>query len=261
MTASSTFLLQTRDLARYFGGLRAVDGVDFDLPAGEFHAIIGPNGAGKTTFLNLLSGVLKPTRGRILFQGRDITALPPHRMAHLGIGRSYQVTNIFPSLPVLENVRLAAQALGKDNFRLFTPWQRLEPCLRRAHAVLEQVGLHEQAALPAAALPHGDKRRLELAMLLAQDPLLLLLDEPTAGLATAQVPAFMHLVQEVAASGNKTVILVEHNMSVVMRLSQRVTVMHQGRILAQGTPQEIAGNPQVQEAYLGTLYADEGVGI
>lgn len=250
-------ILETQDLARYFGGLRAVDGVDFALQEGEFHAVIGPNGAGKTTFLNLLSGVLKPTRGRILLRGRDITALPPHRMAHLGIGRSFQITNIFPTLSVFENVRLAAQALGDDNFRLFTPWQRLEPYLRRASAVLEQVGLQAKAALPAAALPHGDKRRLELAMLLAQDPDILLLDEPTAGLATEQVPAFMQLVQQVAADGNKTVILVEHNMSVVMRLSDRVTVMHQGRILAQGTPQEIAANESVQQAYLGTLYADE----
>lgn len=251
-------ILETQGLSRYFGGLKAVDGVDFKLSSGDFHSIIGPNGAGKTTFLNLLSGVLKPTQGKVIFKGQDITHLPAHRIAHLGIGRSYQITNVFPNLTVLENVRLAAQALGRDNFKLLTHYQRFDVYMQRAWRVLERVGLAGVGHSLVSSLPHGDKRRLELAMLLAQDNEILLLDEPTAGLATEQVPEFMSLVKEVAASAQnrKTVVLVEHNMSVVMSLSDRISVMHQGRLLAEGTPAEIAANQTVQEAYLGSLYSD-----
>lgn len=263
-------LLETKALSRYFGGLKAVDGVDFKLASGDFHSIIGPNGAGKTTFLNLLSGALKPTQGKVIFKGQDITHLPAHRIAHLGIGRSYQITNVFPNLTVLENVRLAAQALGHDNFKLLTDYKRFTKYEERAWNVLEQVGLASAGYSFVSALPHGDKRRLELAMLLAQDNEVLLLDEPTAGLATEQVPEFMSLVKEIVASSGagsaaagsagthskKTVVLVEHNMSVVMSLSDRISVMHQGRLLAEGTPIEIAANQTVQDAYLGSLYSD-----
>jgi len=249
-------LIETHNLSRYFGGLKAVDGVDFRLRQGDFHSIIGPNGAGKTTFLNLISGALKPTHGKVIYKGRDITNYPPHRMAHLGIGRSYQITNLFPTLTVLENVRLAAQALGKDNFKLFTHYQRFQRYEENADQVINRVGLSRMAQIPVLSLPHGDKRRLELAMLLAQDPEVLLLDEPTAGLATEQVPKFMALVKQVSEQGNKTIVLVEHNMSVVMSLSDRISVMHQGRLLAEGTPAEISANETVQSAYLGTLYED-----
>ena len=249
-------LLETQNLSRYFGGLRAVDGVNFQLKQGHFHSIIGPNGAGKTTFLNLISGALKPTHGRVIYKGQDITDFPAHRMAHLGIARSYQITNLFTTLTVLENVRLAAQALGDDNFRLFTHYKRYHHYEQRAEKVLERVGLASLASAPVISLSHGDKRRLELAMLLSQDPDVLLLDEPTAGLATEQVPEFMALVKEVREQGNKTIVLVEHNMSVVMTLSHRISVMHQGRILAEGTPREISANETVQSAYLGTLYED-----
>jgi branched-chain amino acid transport system ATP-binding protein len=255
---SSAPVLETQGLSRYFGGLRAVDGVDFKLSRGDFHSIIGPNGAGKTTFLNLLSGVLKPSQGKVIFKGQEITHLPAYRIAHLGIGRSFQITNVFPNLTVLENVRLAAQALGKDNFKLLTSYLRFETYEQRAWAVLSRVGLDGAGHTLVSYLPHGDKRRLELAMLLAQDNEILLLDEPTAGLATEQVPEFMSLVKEIVAStqSRKTVVLVEHNMSVVMSLSDRISVMHQGRLLAEGTPSEIAANQTVQDAYLGSLYSD-----
>jgi branched-chain amino acid transport system ATP-binding protein len=254
----SSVILHTRDLARYFGGLRAVDGVDLNIQAGQFHSIIGPNGAGKTTLFNLLSGTLKPTRGQVFLRGRDITALPSHRIAHLGVGRSYQITNIFPTLTVFENVRIAAQALGPDNFRVFTRAASLKKYEDKALMVLGQTGLLGSAGQLAASLPHGDQRRLELAILLAQDPEILLLDEPTAGLAAEQVPQFMQLVDGLRRAGNKTVVLVEHNMSVVMAMSDRISVMHQGRLLAEGAPADIAANEMVQQAYLGELFGDTG---
>jgi len=248
-------ILETRDLARHFGGLKAVEGVNLKIQAGHLHSIIGPNGAGKTTLFNLLSGALKPTRGQVLLNGRDITPLPPHRIAHLGLGRSYQITNIFPTLTVLENVRLAAQAMGPDNFRLFTPASHFKRYEEQARAALEQTGLTRAAAL-ALSLPHGDKRKLELAILLAQDPDILLLDEPTSGLAGELVPEFMALVDHIRKVGNKTVVLVEHNMNIVMSLSDRISVMHQGQLLAEGAPAVIAADPTVQKAYLGELYGD-----
>jgi branched-chain amino acid transport system ATP-binding protein len=249
-------LLETRDLTRHFGGLKAVDGVHLRIQAGHLHSIIGPNGAGKTTLFNLLSGALKPTRGQVFLRGQDITPLPPHRIAHLGLGRSYQITNIFPTLTVLENARLAAQALGRDNFRLFTPAGRFRSYEDQAYRALEAVELAHKAALPALSLPHGDKRRLELAILLAQDPQVLLLDEPTSGLAGELVPEFMRLVDRIRRQGDKTVVLVEHNMSIVMTLSDRISVMHLGQLLAEGTPAEIAADERVQKAYLGELYSD-----
>lgn len=256
MMAISNVILETKDLSRHFGGLQAVEGVSLQVQAGQLHAIIGPNGAGKTTLFNLLSSALKPTRGQIFLRGRDITNEPPHRTAHLGIGRSYQITNVFPTLTVLENVRLAAQALGQDNFRLFrhvTQFRRYE---EKAQHALTETGLISSAWQLAQNLPQGDKRKLELAILLAQDLDIWLLDEPTAGLAGEHVPEFMELLNRVRKQGNKTVVLVEHNMNVVMSLSDRISVMHLGQLLAEGTPTEIATNPTVQKAYLGELYGD-----
>ncbi len=250
-------ILETRNLRKEFGALVAVDDVSMVVRAQTLHAIIGPNGAGKTTFFNLLSGNLAPTRGQILFKGRDITRLPVHRTAHLGIGRSFQITNIFPNLTVLENVRLAAQALGRHNFRFWQSHKRFAQYEKRAWEVLEQVGLAARALMPARTLPHGDQRKLELGMLLAPDPEVLLLDEPTAGMAAEQVPELIALIRDVQASGHKTVMLVEHNMNVVMKVSDTITVMHQGAVLAEGTPSQIAANETVQQAYLGGLYALE----
>lgn len=246
-------ILETNDLSRYFGGLKAVDGVNLKIQTGHLHSIIGPNGAGKTTLFNLLSGTLPPTRGQIFLRGEDITAVSPYKLPHLGMGRSYQITNIFPSLTVLENVRLAAQALGSDNFKLFTPASKFRAYEERAYAALDQIGLAAQTAVLAQNLPHGDQRKLELAILLAQDLDIWLLDEPTAGLASELVPQFMELVDNARRAANKTVLLVEHNMSIVMSLSDRISVMHYGQLLAEGTPEEIAANPTVKQAYLGEL--------
>jgi branched-chain amino acid transport system ATP-binding protein len=251
-------ILETNKLRREFGALVAVDDVSLDVKARTLHSIIGPNGAGKTTFFNLLSGNLEPTAGRVIFKGQDITDLPLHKTAHLGIGRSFQITNIFPNLTVLENIRLAAQALGNDNFRLFRSHHAFKKYEERAWDVIKQVGLEERALMPAQTLPHGDQRKLELGMILAPDPELLLLDEPTAGMASEQVPELMELIQNVQERGNKTVMLVEHNMNVVMRVSDVITVMHQGAILAEGTPAEISANEAVQSAYLGELYETSG---
>lgn len=249
-------ILETRELVRVFGGLRAVDGVSMRVKSHTLHTIIGPNGAGKTTFFNLLSGNIRPTGGKVFYKGRDITDTPAYRRAHLGIGRSFQITNVFPNLSVLENVRLAAQAVGGDNYKFWQHSRHFRRYEEQARAILAQVGLSDQAAMPARLLPHGGKRKLELGILLAPDPDLLLLDEPTAGMAREEIPMLMEVIQSVRRKGGKTIILVEHKMDLVMNVSDRISVMHQGRLLAEGTPLEIAGNPTVQKAYLGDLYGD-----
>jgi branched-chain amino acid transport system ATP-binding protein len=249
-------ILETRNLRKDFGGLVAVADVSIKVKANSLHSIIGPNGAGKTTFFNLLSGNLRPTAGHVVFKGHDITHLPPYRTAHLGIGRSFQITNVFPNLTVLENVRLAAQALGRDNFKFWRHYEHFGQYEERALEILDQVGLAGQAQLLARVLPHGGKRKLELAILLAADPELLLLDEPTAGMAREEIPRLMEVIQQIRQRGDKTLMLVEHKMDLVMNVSDRITVMHQGQILAEGTPSEIAANQTVQSAYLGQLYGD-----
>lgn len=253
MTARET-IIETQNLSKHFGGLAAVDDVSIKIETGTLHAIIGPNGAGKTTFFNLLSGNLKPTTGKVFYKGQDITGKPIYRMIHMGIGRSFQITNIFPNLTVHENIRLASQAMEDKNFRFFMDTTKMQTVEERTAIVIKKVGLSRQADIPARVLPHGDQRKLELGIILAPDPELLLLDEPTAGMATDQVPELITLIQEVQQSDDKTVILVEHNMNVVMKVSDRITVMHQGEILAEGTPAEIAANHEVQTAYLGGLY-------
>lgn len=251
---STPAILEADHLVKRFGGLTAVNDVSLRVAPGSLHSIIGPNGAGKTTLFNLLSGYLKPTSGRVVFKGRDLTGAPTHRIAHFGISRSFQITNIFPNLTALENVRLAAQAMGRDNFKLFSAATRFTGYESRARQVLELVGLAGREGVVAATLPHGDKRKLELGILLAPDPELLLLDEPTAGMASEQVPQLMDTIAHIREQGGKTIMLVEHNMSVVMNVSDRITVMHQGALLAEGTPSEIAANETVQQAYLGHLY-------
>lgn len=250
----SNVILETIDVKRYFGGLKAVDGVSIQVERGSLHSIIGPNGAGKTTFFNVVSSELPATSGRVLFKGHDITEVPRHRIAHLGIGRSFQITNVFPHLSVLENVRLAAQALGSDNFKLWRHFAGFHDYLDRAEAVVEMVDLAERRFDLATTLSHGDKRKLELAMILAPDPELLLLDEPTAGMASEQVPELMETIESIRTTGDKTIMLVEHNMNVVMQASDRITVMARGKVLAEGTPAEIRQNEDVQRAYLGQLY-------
>ncbi|MFN8563000.1 MAG: ABC transporter ATP-binding protein [Anaerolineae bacterium] len=247
-------ILEARHLRKEFGGLVAVDDVSLQVQRATTHAIIGPNGAGKTTLFNLLTGKYHPTRGTVLFKGEDVTHTPVHRRAHKGMGRSFQITNIFPNLTVLENVRLAAQALGSDNFRFLRRADSFRSYIERAESVLELVGLSGQAGLLANALPHGGKRKLELAIILATDPELLLLDEPTAGMASEQVPELMQTIDTIRRKGDRTVVMVEHNMNVVMNVSDRITVMHLGGVLSEGTPAEIAADKTVQGVYLGTLY-------
>jgi branched-chain amino acid transport system ATP-binding protein len=256
MVVTDDIILEARKLHKAFGALVAVDGVDLRVRAGSFHSIIGPNGAGKTTLFNLLSRTLDPTGGQVIFKGQDITRLPLHRTAHLGLGRSFQITNVFPNLTAFENIRLACQALGRDNFRLLSHHRDLPRYAARARDVIQQVGLNERALLLARSLPQGDQRKLELGMILAPDPELLLLDEPTAGMGAEQVPELIDLIRRIQKAGPKTVVLVEHNMNVVMSASDTITVMHQGRVLAEGTPGEITADKAVQSAYLGELYGD-----
>lgn len=251
-----TTILETRNLRKQFGGLVAVDDVSIQIEQGSLHSIIGPNGAGKTTFFNLLSGKYKPTQGQVLLHGKDITDLPFHERIHHGIGRSFQVTNIFPNLTVLENVRLAAQAVSPVKFGFWRNANRYDDLRERASTVLNMVGLGAIQQVLANALPHGGKRKLELAMLLAPDPDILLLDEPTAGMASEQVPELIDIIAGLRQTQNKTIVMVEHNMSVVMGISDRITVMNMGAMLAEGTPSEIANNNTVQNVYLGTLYGD-----
>jgi branched-chain amino acid transport system ATP-binding protein len=249
-------LLEAVSLSKVFGGLVAVDNVSIQIKKQTMHAIIGPNGAGKTTLFNLLSGVMPPTAGQVFYKGNDITHVSPQKRAHMGIGRSYQITNIFPNLTVLENIRLAAQAMGKDNFKLFKLADKLQEYIDKAEEVIDTVGLSGREMIIARNLPHGEKRKLELGIMLACDPELLLFDEPTAGMSSEQVPELIKIINKVVQQKDRTAILVEHRMDMVMSISDIVTVMNQGRILAEGSPHEIANNKQVQTAYLGDLYGE-----
>jgi branched-chain amino acid transport system ATP-binding protein len=241
-------LLRTEGLTRSFGTLLAVDGVAVSVHRGELRSIIGPNGAGKTTFFRLISGEMVPSAGRIWFDGREITGLPQHAVARLGIAKSYQITNVFPHLTVLENVRVAVQGPARA-FDFWSRADRLGGVRERAEALLRTVGLAEKAELLAAHLSHGEKRHLEIGIALASDPALLLLDEPTAGMSPEETDETMGLIRELAAG--RTIVLVEHKMKLVMRISDRITVLHQGQVLAEGTPDEIRANEAVQQTYLG----------
>lgn len=247
-------ILEAVHLRKEFGGLVAVDDVSISIQEHSLHSIIGPNGAGKTTLFNMISGVLKPTRGEVIFKGRDITSLPTHRIAHQGIGRSFQITNIFPTLTVFESLRLSAQAMGKDNFRLFHSAEQFPQYRQAAEEIIDLVGLHGKEYAPALSLSHGEKRKLEIGIMLASQPELLLLDEPTAGMSSEQVPALLEIIRKIRNMGGKTLILVEHRMDMVMSISDKITVMHLGNVLAEGTPQQISNNQSVQDAYLGALY-------
>jgi branched-chain amino acid transport system ATP-binding protein len=242
-------VLRAQDLTVRFGGLAALNNVNFEVRRGEIRAIIGPNGAGKSTFFNCLTGVLRPLSGRILFQEEDITGLPPNRISQKGIARSYQITNILPSATTFENVRIAAQS-RRHSWSLLTHHRAHGDILEKAEAVLEAVGLQSKADEIAANLSHGKQRNLEIAIALATEPQLLCLDEPTAGMSAAETHDTMALVRRIAE--NLTILIVEHDMQVVMGLAQRITVLHYGEVLAEGTPAEIQQNPRVLEVYLKT---------
>ena len=243
-------LLRTERLTRSFGSLLAVDRVDVTIRRGELRSIIGPNGAGKTTFFRLISGEMPPTSGRIFFGEREITGLPQHAVARLGVAKSYQITNVFPHLTVHENVRVAVQGHARA-FNFWSRADRLTDVSERATRLLETVGLARKHDGLAAHLSHGEKRHLEIGIALASEPSLLLLDEPTAGMSPEETDETMRLIRELAAG--RTVILVEHKMKVVMKISDRITVLHQGQVLAEGSPEEIRANDRVQQTYLGAL--------
>jgi branched-chain amino acid transport system ATP-binding protein len=242
-------LLSTDGLCRYFGGLRAVDGVSFSLDRGEIRAIIGPNGAGKTTFVSLICGRVLPSSGTITFEGRNISALPAHKRVDLGIAYTFQITSIFGNLSVFDNVALAVQnSMHRAGGSFF--WLDESALHLRVFAALERVELADRHDVKASALSYGHQRLLEVAMGLALSPKLLILDEPTQGLSDAEIAGFCDLVRAIAEDA--TVLLIEHNMDVVMDVAERITVMNNGAILSEGTPDQIRNDEAVQHAYLGT---------
>jgi branched-chain amino acid transport system ATP-binding protein len=234
-------ILSTKGLKRYFGGLKAVDGIDFSLNEGEVRAIIGPNGAGKTTFVSLLAGRTPVTEGEIRFRGEDITRLPAFKRVRRGIAYTFQITNIYPKLSVAENVRIAALSRAQ---------RKAIDLEQETASALSAVGLADRALSRAGEMAYGHQRLLEVAMGLALDPSLLILDEPTQGLSDSEIADFCILVKRISATA--TILLIEHNMDVVMALADRITVLNRGRMLAEGTPVEISANAEVQAAYLGT---------
>jgi branched-chain amino acid transport system ATP-binding protein len=248
-TPGAAPLLSTEDLTVRFGGLTALNQVDFAVERGEVRAIIGPNGAGKSTFFNCLTGVLRPSSGHIRFNGENVTGSSPDRISRKGIARSYQITNLLPNATALENVRIAAQS-RRHSWSLLSHYRAYGDIIEKAEAALEAVGLRGKAGELAANLSHGEQRNLEIGIALATEPQLLCLDEPTAGMSAAETHDTMELVRRIAK--DLTILIVEHDMQVVMELAQRITVFHYGEILAEGTPSEIQQNPRVLEVYLKT---------
>lgn len=242
-----SIILETKNLTCDFGGLRAVNAINFQMRKEELMSIIGPNGAGKTTFFNLLSGHLPPTRGQIFFMGKEITRLPSHQRSLLGIGRSFQLTNIFPSLTTFENVWVAAQS-RKATFKLWKSWKTYEDLNRKAEMILKRINLLEKRDVPANTLAYGEQRYLEIGIALATDPALLLLDEPTSGMSPEESRQTAKFIKELSQQVH--IILVEHDMEVVMNISDKVTCMHNGSIVACDSPEEIRRNPEVQKCYL-----------
>jgi len=242
-------LLEVSDLRKSFGALRAIDGVNLEIRAGETHAVIGPNGAGKTTLIAQLSGMLRPDSGRIRFAGENITHLSAQARSRKGLARSFQITSIYRDFTALDNVALAVQAHAGHSFRFWRP-AREELALRRpARAILEEVGLAARADMPAANLAHGEQRQLEVAMVLATRPRLLLLDEPVAGMGTEESQRMIEFLSRL--KGRQTIVLVEHDMDAVFSLADRISVLVYGRIIATGAPAEIRANAEVRAAYLG----------
>jgi len=250
---ASDIILATEDLSKEFAGFSAVSGVNLKIARGTIHALIGPNGAGKTTCFNLLTKFLTPTRGRITFKGRDITAMAPADVARLGLVRSFQISAVFPHLTVLENVRIALQRRRGGSFDFWRSKKTLDALNDRAIKMIGDVGLSNFVEWTAVELPYGRKRALELATTIALDPEMLLLDEPTAGMGHEDIDRIADLIKSVAA--DRTVLMVEHNLNVVAKLAQRITVLTRGRILAEGDYETVSKNPEVREAYMGVGHA------
>jgi branched-chain amino acid transport system ATP-binding protein len=251
MSDDSRPIIETRDLTIRFGGHVAVDHVSLRIPPFTLKSIIGPNGAGKTTLFNLLTGQYRPTKGQVYLKGQDITELSIADRARLGMGRSFQLTNIFPDLSVLENVRVAIQAregLGLNFWRNYLHYSELED---QAFSILQEVLLEDKWAKPASSLTHGEQRKLELAILISLDPEILFLDEPTAGMSQEEVPAILEILGRIKSAENRTMLLVEHKMDMIMTLSDTIAVLQDGRLIADGHPDEIYRSDAVQAAYLG----------
>ncbi len=249
-------ILETKNLTIAFGGHVAVQDVTIKVEKNKLKSIIGPNGAGKTTFFNLLSGQLKPTNGKVIFKGKEITNLSPTNRTRLGIGRSFQITNVFPNLTCHENVRLAVQSEAGIRYKMFSHFRKFKEINRKADDLLKLVLLENKANELAMNLAHGEKRKLEIAMLLALNTELLLLDEPTAGMSLEEVPKILEVIQNIKEQRNRTILLIEHKIDMVLDLSDSIMVLFNGRLLADGVPEEIMNNEQVQSAYLGGLYDD-----
>jgi branched-chain amino acid transport system ATP-binding protein len=244
-------MLETQDLTIRFGGHVAVDHVSCAFNPGTLTAIVGPNGAGKTTYFNLISGQLRATEGVVKLNGVDISNETASARTHRGLGRAFQLTQLFPTLSVMENVRLAVQSRRKEGLNLWSVWLDRHETLARAHALLEQVRLADKADVAASSLPHGDQRKLEVAMLMALDPQVFMFDEPTAGMSVDEVPVILDLIRALKSKGDATILLVEHKMDVVRELADRIIVLHNGQLVADGDPATVIASPVVQQAYLG----------
>jgi branched-chain amino acid transport system ATP-binding protein len=244
-------LLECKSLVRHFGALVAVDNVDMNVEPGEIRAVIGPNGAGKSTVFNLITSVLKPTSGQVIFAGENITGLPVHEIAQKGIARTFQLCHIFPALTARENVRIAAQARDDQRWRFVGGGRVMAKSTTVADKALEQMRLTRFADAPASMLSHGDQRLLEVAMAIAQQPRLLMLDEPTQGLSLEETDRAVQILKDMLKGGNLSVLLVEHDMEVVFKLADNITVLHRGRVIADGPPAAVRANAEVRSAYLG----------
>jgi branched-chain amino acid transport system ATP-binding protein len=242
-------VLEVRDLRKSFDGFQAVAGVSVSVPEGGISAIIGPNGAGKTTLFNLITGHLRPDSGQVLFKGREVTGIPPHDLCRLGMGRSFQRTNIFPRLSVFENIQAAFLSHRGRGWNLFTPVERLYR--EETEALLAAVGLLDKAGEVSGFLSHGNQKQLELGLALALEPEILLLDEPTAGMSAAETRETIQLIERIARERHLTLLFTEHDMEVVFSIAQRITVLHQGQVIAEGPPDEVRRHPEVRRVYLG----------
>ena len=242
-------MLRVEEVHKSFGDFKAVNGAHLTVEEGQMVAVIGPNGAGKTTLFNLITGQLQPDQGRILFRGQEIGGLPPYEICRRGIARSFQIVNIFPRLTVFENVQVAVLSHQGRSFTLFEPARSL--AVEETYRILERVGLVDKAEHVAGSLSHGDQKVLEIAMALGSEPELLILDEPTAGMSPEETAATLALIRQLAETQGVTILFCEHDMEVVFSVAQSIMVMHQGRTLIQGAPEEVREHPEVQEAYLG----------
>jgi branched-chain amino acid transport system ATP-binding protein len=249
-------MLETRDLTIRFGGHVAVNAVSCRFEPGTLTAIVGPNGAGKTTYFNLVSGQLKASAGSVHLDGRDLTGLPPSARTRAGLGRAFQLTNLFPNLSVLENVRLAVQARHAGGLNLWRIWSDAAALTQQAHDLLAQVGMTERQHMPVASLPHGDQRKLEVALLMALQPRVYMFDEPTAGMSHDEAPVILNLIRQLKQDKSKTILLVEHKMDVVRELADRIIVLTNGTLVADGEPAAVIASPVVQQAYLGLTPED-----